>query len=51
MPVSTTSPVYSPAIGSRSLPCTFDVVRAVAPQGGKHLLLDEGGLPFLDDQD
>jgi hypothetical protein len=27
------------------------VVHAVAPQGGEHLLLDEGGLAFLDDQD
>ena len=51
MPVSTTSPVYSPAIGSTSLPLTLTAFTSCAPQRGEHRVLDVGGLAFFDDQD
>ena len=49
MPVMTAAPVYSPAIGSMSLPWTL-VCEVGFAQDGVEVLLDEIGLAFLDHQ-
>ena len=50
IPVSTTSPVYSPASGSTSLPRTFTPLTP-AGAGREHRVLDVGRLAFFDDED
>jgi hypothetical protein len=50
MPPSSTSDVYSPAIGSTSLPCSRAAVTPARRRIGADLVLDELGLALLDHQ-